>query len=192
MHAPSVAQADLTKRPFSMQVRVAHRKRFIDLVDSLPLAGGAEIYIETQAPASTYATLFLRGSSGKLELLTTAAPTQVDQSLRFPKDTGKAVKLAGPAGNELVLLLARRAGPDGADDVRQLLAGVGAWPTLPQDAAMGVSPAGIKVLQKSRDLGPVVNAADPEEVVQKGLEDLARHLGSRCDYFEALVFARGE
>jgi hypothetical protein len=37
-----------------------------------------------------------------------------------------------------------------------------------------------------------LHAADPEEVVQKGLEDLARHLGSRFDYFEAIVFARGE
>ena len=189
---PAHGAPDVKPRPFALQVRVWRANRYLDLADCAPVSAGDELRIETVAPAELHAALFVRASSGKIALLASSLPAEEDRPLRFPEDAKKASKLTPPAGNELILLCARRAGPIGVEDIRGLLADCSAWPTLPADAVSGLSPAGYKALQKSRDLGSLTDRADPEGEVQKGLEELQRRLRPHFEHFEALVFSHGE
>jgi predicted Ser/Thr protein kinase len=189
---PAKIAPDVKPRPFALQVRVWRASRYVDLVDCVPVGAEDEIRIESVAPAGMHAALFVRASSGKIALLASFPPAEEDRPLRFPENPKKASKLTPPAGNELILLCARRSGPIGAEDLRELLAGCTAWPTLPADAVSGLSPAGFKALQKSRDLGSLTDRADPEGEVQKGLEELQRRLRPHFEHFEAIVFSHGE
>ena len=58
--------------------------------------------------------------------------------------------------------------------------------------ALPISPAGFKALQKSRDLGPFTERADPEGKVQKGLEELERRLRPHFEHFEAIVLSHAD
>ena len=184
--------ADEKPRPFAMQVRVWRSNRFLELVDCVPVRTGDEIRIETAAPAGMHAALFVQSSSGNLARLAASLPGDEDRPFGYPENVNKGSKLTGASGNELILLCARRLGPIPAEDVRPLLADYSAGPALPGDAVLGLSPAGCKAIQKSRDLGPLTDRANPEGEVMKGLDELRRRLRPHFDYFEAIVFSHGD
>jgi serine/threonine protein kinase len=180
------------QRPFSLQVRVGRGKRYVDLVECAPVTHGEQIRIQGVAPAELHTSLFVRGASGKLERLASRAPGAADEPLGYPENPKKAAKLAGPAGNEIVLLCARASRAIAVDEVRALLASCAAWPSLPDDSVLALNPVGARILLKGRDLGLLTDRADPEGEVLKGLKELQTRLRPHFDYFEALVFSHRE
>jgi tRNA A-37 threonylcarbamoyl transferase component Bud32 len=180
------------KYPFSMQIRVGRGKLNGELADLVPVEKGDVFRIETVCPANMHATLFVRTSSGKLEALTSVAPAEEERPVAYPESLKKGSRLTGPAGNELILLCARTSSPIGAEEVQKLLVNCSTWPMLPGDSVLGLSPAGAKAIQKSRDLGSLVDRADPEGEVQNGLQELQRRLRPHFDHFEGIVFSHKE
>jgi eukaryotic-like serine/threonine-protein kinase len=191
---PQAKQAEGARaaRPFSLEVRVGRGKRYVDLVECGPVNSGDEIRIQTSAPAKLYASLFVRGASGKLEQLSALAPADEDRPMSYPDNPRKAVKLAGPAGNELILLCARVSGPISLDEANAMLAGCAGWPILLEESVLALSPAWAKVLVKGRDLGSQTDRADPEGEVLRGLEDLRARMAPHFDHFEAIAFSHRE
>jgi eukaryotic-like serine/threonine-protein kinase len=190
---PAPLEIKVARRiPLSLEVRVGRVKKYLDLVDCVPINEGDPIRVEAVAPAGLHAMLLDRSSSGKIAMLAGSDAGNADRPLTFPAVAGKAVKIAGPAGNELILLCARGSEPPKLDDLRGLLDECAAWPMLPADSVLSLSPSGAKVLQKGRDLGSLVDRADPEAEVLAGLRRLGTRLEPVVDHFEAIVFFHGE
>lgn len=193
IQTPGIRVAPDTKpRSFALHVRVWRAKRYVELVDSLPLSDRDEVRVETVSPAEMHASLFLLSSEGKLKRLAVASTPKEDTTLGYPADFNTSSRLTGPAGNELILLCARRSTPVDEQDLRALLSGCAAWPRLPEGSLLGLDPSGVRVIQASRDMHSIVGRPDPEGEVRRGLEELQRRLRSHFQHFEALIFSHGE
>ena len=119
--------------------------------------------------------------------------------------------ITGPAGNEFVLLVARRSAPVEEADLREL-AGV-RWPALPRVRVLRLTPDEIQGFVSTRDrdfpkgrpgevdddalkdlggpsrsFGPQRDRLDPEGAVRRRLEELRKRLSERSDHFEGVVF----
>jgi hypothetical protein len=182
-----------TKNPFSLEVRVWRDRRYVTLLDAIPLGGGAQVRITAVAPPGMYSALVSRGSGGMVEpLVLERRPAGAGVDLSFPSKDSQASRVEGPKGNELILLCASRALPVDISQVRQLLVSVSAWPMLPPDSVLAIDADGSRALQHSRDLGAPADRPDPEEEVLRSLNELARQLRTHFDHFEGLAFYHGE
>jgi len=185
---PAPVVPDAKARPVSLEVRVwnSKEKRYWELSDRVPLGKAEEVRVEAVAPAGMHTALFVL-SGNRLNALATAAPADEDRTISYPEGSQKSSKLVGK-GNEVVLLLARRTGPAGVEELRGLVGDV-AWPELPDRSVLRLTPDGVKVVQTGRDFGAPNERADPEGEVRRGLDELRRRLGGNFDHVEGLAFS---
>jgi hypothetical protein len=187
--APRGVEKKNASRPSALSVRIWRARRYVDLVDAVPVKKGDEIRIQTMAPADMHAALFAINQAGQVRLLAQRAPAPQDAPLAFPEAANLAAPLAGKPGNEFILMCARRTSPVPPEHVSELLGKIQAWPMLPLDSVLGITPEFVKVQQAGRDLGPVVERPDPEGDVKQELEALQKRLAARFEHFEGLIFS---
>jgi hypothetical protein len=152
----------------------------------LPLQKGDELAVEVDLPSGHHGCLVLRTATGKVRVLERWRPQDAERMVRYPMKG--AVPLRGPAGTEVLLFCAGRAGPVDEAAVVEALGQTGAWPVLPAGSVLVVERDRVRVRGKSRDFGPAVPRADPEGEVRKRLDDMRKGVRSRCEALAGVAF----
>lgn len=187
--APPAGRQPLLPAGRSLSVRVWTDDGYRDLAPVAPLRTGDELQVRADVPAGFYASLFLFGSTGQIELLAGKGPEGPPSPLRYPAEPDKAVPLEGPEGTELLLVCGRRSGRVGVDEVRAAWGQEGRWPALPGLTILRMQPDRVVVEQSGKGLGAPKDRPDPEAEVRRRLDELRRRLHDRFEYVEGLAFA---
>src|SRR5208283_5448300 len=137
-------------------VRILRKKRHYELTNAVPVRNSDKLRLSVQVPAGLHAVLLLLGSDGELRQVANAAASGSPQLMAFPEKADEVAPVTGAPGTEVVLAIGFRSEPPDLAVLKSLLADGTAWPALPADSVLRLTPTEVAVDQTSRNLG------DPE------------------------------
>ncbi len=133
--------------------------------------------------------LLLLDSDGHLRTLAKVAASTAPQTMAYPAAADMAAPLVGTPGTELLLALGWRSGPPELSELKNLLGDGGAWPVLPPDSVLRLTPSEVAVDQTARNLGDPEKTGDPEGQVRSRLESFRTLLSEKCATYVGLAFS---
>jgi hypothetical protein len=182
--APAAVTADLS-------VAAWVGERYVPLPNPAPLQTGQHVRITAEVPAGYHTALFAFAPDGLTHLADYPAAAEM-QTIRYPREGQKASTLGPPAGTQIIVLVGSPAGPIDADRVQKSWSPAAPWPVVPEMSVLHLSAGTVKVVQRSRAIGPAVTQLDPEGAVRAQLRAVGVRLSERFALVEAVAFRQTE
>jgi hypothetical protein len=165
---------------------VVMRGKYANLLpQASPVRAGDTTTLECKLPHGWRAAVFRRDTEGKLHELrdfNLFAGDSLD-TLQYEQR-----RLSGPTGTEFYLVCARRSGPaPSREEVAAHFEPGPAWPLLPLNAIVLLTPDNIDVKTSDQRGGPAVDRT-PLTAVQQHLDDMRRQLRGKFDFVAGIAF----
>jgi hypothetical protein len=161
---------------------------YLPLREGAPATTGDEVQVRFRAPAGMHAALFSVNGRGELRGVQSYEPRRESHWAVYP-GSGQTSELKGPAGTELLFVVARRGGPVLEEEVRALWNEDSPWPGLdPPKRLLRLRQGGVtEEGEKPRDLGAVHHRPEADSVLER-LERFAGRLRKAGVVADGLAF----
>ncbi len=164
---------------------------FLPLLKALPIKSGDWIQLRCGARKGEGVSVYFVNPAGSLQLLKHFPPIDTDRDVFYP-ESGKAQKMEGASGTELLLVFVGSHLP-AAEFLQRSWneSEPGPLPMLPPGVVVRVNRTAVAFeAERSRDLGEIRDMTHPQEKIRRRLDALRKKLEPSSSNFEGVAFAR--
>ena len=165
------------------------RQHHCDLIDAVPVRTGDKLQLSVRVPAGIHAGIVPPGQRWRPAAGGEDGGRRIPSVHGFPCKGRYGAPWSVRPARKCVLALGVRLAPPDLAALKSLLADGAAWPPLPSDSVLRLTPTEVAVDQTSRNLGDPEKTGDPEGQVCSRLELLRTLLSDKCESLTGLAFS---